>query len=468
MTLSDPNHQDLLFSQLALRQELLNSLASLNYETMTPVQKESLPLILNKEDVIAQAKTGSGKTAAFALGLLQHLKLSFFGAQGLILCPTRELAEQVSQVIRRLACFLPNVKVMNLSGGIPMKVQTDSLKYGAHLIVGTPGRVLKHLNQASLDLSQVNTLVLDEADRMLDMGFLEDITGIISACPTQRQTLLFSATYPNEIKQLSQQFMQNPKDIQIEFQKEERPIEQRFYETTKASEKYSLLKSLLSRFKPGATLVFCNTKQQTVTVADALIKDGYSAIALNGDMEQAARDLAVLRFANQSCSILVATDVAARGLDIAELPAVINFDLAFEHDVHIHRIGRTGRAGKKGLALSITTPSDAQRLCAIEANLQQTLVWGSLAEFDNVDAQPLIPEMLTLCLHSGKKDKIRAGDILGALTKDAGIAGHMIGKINITATHSYVAVHQSQADKAFRYLQNGKLKGRKVTVRKVS
>lgn len=455
------------FSQLPLNPALLKSLASLNYETMTPIQMQSLPLMLKNEDVIAQAQTGSGKTAAFGLTLLNQLKISFFGAQGLVLCPTRELAEQVSQEIRRLACFIPNVKVINLSGGIPMLPQLDSLRHGAHLIVGTPGRVLKHLNSASLDLSQLKTLILDEADRMLDMGFFDDISTILSACPKKRQTLLFSATYPEGIKQLSKQFMINPTEVRVETIPTEVDIEQRFYEVNKQSEKFSLLTSLLSHFKPVSTLIFCNTKQQTVDVTTRLTQAGYSALTLNGDMEQVDRDLAVLRFANQSCSILVATDVAARGLDIKELPAVINFDLAFDNDIHTHRIGRTGRAGNKGLALSMTTPADAPRICAIEDSQSEPLIWGAPHELEG-HSTTLQPEMVTLCITSGKKDKIRAGDILGALTKDAGLAGKTIGKINITAMHSYVAIHRHQADRAYQYLKNGKLKGRKVAVYKIS
>ncbi len=468
MIQSELRHQQLPFSQLPLRQELIKSIASLNYDNMTPIQMQSLPIILKNEDIIAQAKTGSGKTAAFGLSLLNNLKISFFAVQALVLCPTRELAEQVSQVIRRLACLMPNVKIINLSGGIPMKPQQDSLRHGAHIIVGTPGRVLKHLKSTSLDLSQVKTLVLDEADRMLDMGFFDDITNILAAAPKQRQTLLFSATYPEEIKQLSKQFMMNPKEVLVETLHNEIDIEQRFYEVTKHAQKFSLLKSLLLHYQPVSTLIFCNTKQQTTDVTDQLIHEGFSAIALNGDMEQVDRDLAVLRFANQSCSILVATDVAARGLDIKELSAVINFDLAFDQDVHIHRIGRTGRAGNKGIALSITTPADAQRICAIEDNLSYPITWGNNNEFENSHAIRLVPEMVTLCLFLGKKDKIRPGDILGALTKDAGLAGNTIGKINITAMHSYVAIHRNHADKAYHYLQNGKLKGRKVGVRKIS
>lgn len=454
------------FSCLPLRAALKNNLSSLDYKVMTPIQMHSLPLMLQNEDVIAQAKTGSGKTAAFGLSLLNKLDIDLYAVQALVLCPTRELAEQVCQALRRLARSMHNIKILNLSGGIPMKPQLESLRHSAHIIVGTPGRVQKHLDQSSLSLNNLQTLVLDEADRMLDMGFFEDMKAIASFCPKRRQTLLFSATYTDEVKKLSKQFLQNPKEVFIEEQHAELDIEQRFYEVQKNNEKFAVLKSLLLHHKPSSTLIFCNTKQLTTEIADSLSKSGFSAIALNGDMEQIDRDVAIIRFANQSCPILVATDVAARGLDIKELPLVINYELAFEDDVHIHRIGRTGRAGNKGLALSITTPSDALRICAIEEKLGQTVTWGNLNELKSSDPKNLAPNMVSLCLMAGKKDKIRPGDILGALTKDAGLPGTAIGKIDITALYSYVAIHRDYADKAYRYFQNGKLKGRKVSVKR--
>jgi len=453
------------FSTLPLRDELLKSLASLDYQHMTPIQQHSLPFILQQQDVIAQAKTGSGKTAAFGLSLLHHLKLDWFAVQALVLCPTRELAEQVCQSLRRLASFLPNVKILNLSGGIPMRPQQDSLKHGAHIVVGTPGRVQKHLNKETLTLDKLSTLVLDEADRMLDMGFFDDMKAIVSQCPKQRQTLLFSATWPDEVKQISHQFMKNPQDVRIEEKHAELDIEQRFYEVPHAANKFSLLQSLLWKHKPESALIFCNTKLETADLAERLIQAGFSATALHGDMEQPERDLAVIRFANRSSSILVATDVAARGLDIKELPAVINYELAFERDVHTHRIGRTGRAGHRGLAFSLTTPADARRIVMIEDDLAYPIVWGQVSELAQVEKAIIQPEMVTLSLNLGKKDKIRAGDILGALTKDAGLPAQQVGKIDITAFNSYVAIHHSQAKKICQHLQNGKLKGRKVQVR---
>lgn len=455
------------FSTLPLNDALLTNLVSLGYTSMTPIQAQSLPCMLKGEDIIAKANTGSGKTAAFGLTLLNSITLKFFAVQALVLCPTRELAEQVAVAIRQLARQMPNVKIINLSGGMPMKAQLDSLKHGAHIIVGTPGRVQKHLDKESLVLDKLTTLVLDEADRMLDMGFLDAIRAVVKYCPKKRQTLLFSATYPAEIKGMSHEFMQSPSEIFIETEPTaEHDIEQLFYDVN-PSTKFTALTTLLKHYKPSSALVFCNTKLMTTEVAGLLKDEGFSATAINGDMEQVDRDVAIIKFTNQSSSILVATDVAARGLDIKELPLVINYELAFEHDVHTHRIGRTGRAGNKGIAISLTTASDANRICAIEDSQTQPLIWGNLQELTPSNELPSHPKMITLCLDVGKKDKIRAGDILGALTKDLALPGDVIGKINIFPMKSYVAIHNHHAKQAQQFLQNGKLKGCRVNVRKI-
>ncbi|MFI4918353.1 MAG: ATP-dependent RNA helicase DbpA [Legionellales bacterium] len=455
------------FSSLSLHDVLLNNLTSLGYAAMTPVQAQSLPLMLNGSDVIAQAKTGSGKTVAFGLSLLNRINVALFAVQALVLCPTRELAEQVSQSLRQLARLVPNIKVLNLSGGMPMGPQSDSLAHGAHIIVGTPGRVQKHLDKKSLSLARLQSLVLDEADRMLDMGFFDAIKQILAVCPTRRQTLLFSATYSADIKQLAGAFMVDPKHVVVEDTDTTLDIEQHFYEVTAQANKFYLLKTLLLHYQPASTLIFCNTKEKTTQLAALLVKEGFSATALNGDMEQVARDEAMIRFANNSCSILVATDVAARGLDIKDLPLVVSYELSFEHDVHIHRIGRTGRAGSKGLALSLTTTADAARLVAIENGLMQALIWKDIAALTKTNSSVFLPAMMTLCLGSGRKDKIRPSDILGALTKDAGLLGSTIGKINITPLYSYVAIQKDCVDKAYQFLQRGTLKGRKVFVKKL-
>lgn len=464
--MKDTEDNNKSFSTLPLSEALLKNLTSLNYDVMTSIQVHSLPIMLNKVDVIAKANTGTGKTAAFSLALLNDLKFDLYAVQALVLCPTRELADQICQEVRRLARLIPNIKVLNLSGGLPIKPQLDSLRHGAHIIVGTPGRIQKHLDKSTLKLDKLQTLVLDEADRMLDMGFFEDIKKIISVCPRRRQTLLFSATYTDEIKMLSKQFMHNPQEIFIETEISEYDIEQHFYEVEGNNNKFSLLNALLKHYNPRSTLIFCNTKQKTFELTEQLKHAGFSATALNGDMEQADRDLAIIRFSNQSCAILVATDVAARGLDIKELPAVINYDLAFEKEIHVHRIGRTGRAGNKGLALSLTTPADAERILAIEANMAQPIVWANQKKIPHSDIKISQPDMVTLCLSAGKKDKIRPGDILGALTKDAGLPADSVGKIDIGSIYAYVAIHRNQVNRAYQYLQNGKLKGRKLSVKK--
>lgn len=455
------------FSSLKLQEALQVNLVSLDYQDMTPIQAASLPLMLGGSDIIAQAKTGSGKTAAFGLALLNRLNVEHYAIQALVLCPTRELAEQVCQALRRLARLLPNIKILNLSGGMPMRSQLESLRHGSHIIVGTPGRVQKHLDQASFSLSRLQTLVLDEADRMLDMGFFDAIKQVISFCPKPRQTLLFSATYPTQIKQLAGEFMQNPQQVIIEEAQSYLDIEQCFYEVSHKHEKFPLLKSILLHYQPTSTLIFCNTKEQTMSLSSLLCNEGFNAIALNGDMEQIDRDQAMIRFSHRSISILVATDVAARGLDIKDLPIIINYEVAFEPDVHIHRIGRTGRAGSKGLALTLTTPTDAERLCLIEQQMKIPLVWGKKDTLVPISTSVKLPEMVTLCLGAGRKEKIRPGDILGALIKDAGLLADNIGKIDVSTFCSYVAVRRSQVDKAYQYLQNGKLKGRKVTARRL-
>jgi len=424
--------------------------------------------MLKGSDIIAQAKTGSGKTAAFGLTVLNHLAMERYTTQALVLCPTRELAEQVSQVLRRLARLLPNIKILNLSGGLPMRPQLDSLKHGAHIIVGTPGRVQKHLDAESLSLDHLQTLVLDEADRMLDMGFEDEIKKVISFCPKPRQTLLFSATYPEKISQLASKFMHNPKRVVIEDIQDTLDITQQFYEVPKQADKFPLLNTLLCHHQPASTLIFCNTKDQTTHVSSRLRKEGFSAIALNGDMEQAARDRAMIHFSNRSCSILVATDVAARGLDIKELPVVVNYDLAFDYDVHVHRIGRTGRAGNQGIALSLTMPSDGERLCVIEQESGVTVPWGDIKALNTTHTTLDRPQMVTLCLAAGRKDKVRPGDILGALTQDAGLDADSIGKIDVSACYSHVAIKRNQLNTVYPFIKHGKLKGRKVNIKVVS
>lgn len=455
------------FSSLPLSPQFLANIESLEYQSMTPIQAQSLPAILDGKDILAQAKTGSGKTAAFAIGLLHKLDVLTYQTQSLVICPTRELADQVSKEIRRLARAIPNTKIITLCGGKAIGPQLTSLEHSPHIVVGTPGRLLKHLQKNTLILDNLKTLVLDEADRMLDMGFLDDIKLIISMMPTKKQTLLFSATYPDEIKKISNAIQKNPIDIRVEATHDNKKIKQIFYEIPKGERTKTLIK-LLEHYKPESSVVFCNRKQQCRELAEELWQQGFHALALHGDLEQKDRDQVLVQFSNNSSSILIATDVAARGLDIKDLEAVINFELAHDPDIHIHRIGRTGRAGKEGLALSLFMASEAPKVNAIEEYQDGAVKVSNISSLNASKNFKLTPPMVTLFINGGRKNKVRAGDILGALTGDTGILGSQIGKIDLFDIFSYVAVDREIANKALKVLSEGKIKGRKYRVRKIT
>ena len=454
------------FATLGLPPPLLQALEVLTFKTMTPVQEHALPPMLAGKDVIAQARTGSGKTAAFGLAALKVVEVAEARVQVLVLVPTRELADQVSQEVRRLARFIANLKVVTLCGGVPVRTQLPSLEHTPHVVVGTPGRILDHLRRESLVLDGLRVLVLDEADRMLDMGFADDIHEIIRATPERRQTHLFSATYPAEIRAMSGTVQRAPVTVTVDNAPSGADIEQLFFDVEPA-QKLDAVAWLLEAHQPTSALVFCHTRNDTREVATLLGERGFSVLAFHGELEQWQRDEVLIRFANQSCSILVATDVAARGLDIKGLPAVIAYELPTDPDVHLHRVGRTGRAGQKGLALNLVTRSEKPRLAAIEARM------GAPARFAHLDAHakpaasaPRAAAMVTLVVDGGKRDKLRPGDILGALTGEAGLAGDAIGKIDVLPQRTYVAVRREQAQEALRGLAAGKIKGRRFRVRR--
>ncbi len=453
------------FASLPLKHSMLQNLASLDYHEMTPIQAQSLPPILAGTDVIAQAKTGSGKTAAFGIGLLSRLMVNRFCVQGLVLCPTRELADQVSKELRRLARFTDNIKILTLCGGVPFGPQFGSLEHGAHIVVGTPGRILDHLRRGSLDLKSLRMLVLDEADRMLDMGFAEDLAILVAATPSNRQTLLFSATYPESIVDMSAKVQQQPVTVKVEAVHDSRQIKQLVF-MVENDKRVAAVARILGHYRPESTLIFCNTKKDCQEVADALTGRGFSALAIHGDLEQRERDQVLARFANKSVSILVATDVAARGIDIKELSAVINYELTRDPEVHVHRIGRTGRAGEQGLALSLMTAAESRRAAAIEDYLGETISRGDLESLTMPSSASLEAPMQTLCIDGGRKNKVRPGDILGALTGEAGISASEVGKIHVFDYHTYVAIRRGSAKLALDRLSVNKIKGRFYKIRK--
>lgn len=458
---------DTAFSTLDLKPALSDNLKPLGYQTMTPVQAQSLPPILGGKDVIAQAKTGSGKTAAFALGILQHLDVARFRIQALVLCPTRELADQVAKETRRLARGIHNIKILTLCGGQPFGPQLGSLEHGAHIVIGTPGRIEEHLRKRSLRLDDVTMFVLDEADRMLDMGFAPALDEILKHVPSKRQTMLFSATYPDEIKKMSTRVMKSPEFIQVESTHGTNSIRQYVCQVAGEHDRLHFIKQYLMQERPDSALVFCNTKVETVEVARALADAGFTARALNGDMEQRDRDETLVTFANRSITVLVATDVAARGIDVDDVDTVINFALPRDSEVYIHRIGRTARAGKKGVAISLFVDKESRKLDAIEELIGEQI--ETLPPLERVDkaATPYKPPMITLQIDGGRKQKVRPGDILGALTRDDAVAGADVGKIQIYEQSAYVAIRRAAAKVALATIAEGKLKGRSFRVRQI-
>ena len=454
------------FASLPLSAATLANLAQLGYAVMTPIQAASLPLALAGQDLIAQAQTGSGKTAAFALALLAKLNARNLATQALVLCPTRELADQVTQEIRRLARAEDNIKALTLCGGVPIRTQLDSLAHGAHIVVGTPGRISDHLERGTLVLAALTTLVLDEADRMLDMGFMDDIAAIAAQCPKSRQTLLFSATYPEGIAQIGKKFLRNPQQVTLSAQPGAAKIRQRFYEVAEG-QRLQAVGLLLKHWRPERTLAFCNTKQQCRDLVDLLQAQGIAALALHGDLEQRDRDQVLVQFANRSCPVLVATDVAARGLDITGLEAVINVDITPDAELHIHRIGRTGRADADGWAFSLASLDEMGRVGRIEQMQGRASEFHPLAELTPSAKGPLLAPMVTLQILGGRKEKIRPGDVMGALTGSAGFTAAQVGKINVNEFSTYVAVARDIADAVLKALNNGTVKGKRVKARPV-
>ncbi len=454
-----------LFSSLRLKPKLLQNLSSLGYEAMTSIQVQSLPHILAGKDVIAQGKTGSGKTAAFTVGMLEKLNVKFFRVQSLVLCPTRELADQVAKEIRKLARTTQNIKVLTLCGGMPFGPQAGSLEHGAHIIVGTPGRIEDHLRRGTLMLNNVSTLVLDEADRMLEMGFQDALDAIIDQIPAQRQTLLFSATYPQRIQSVARRIMIKPVMVQVASTHDNTTIQQHFYRVNDNKQRLTALRLLLLQYQAESTLVFCNTKRETQEVADELHHYGFTALALHGDLEQRDRDETLVRFANKSASILVATDVAARGLDIEAIDTVINYHIPHDAEIYVHRIGRTGRAGSKGVACSLYSDNERYKVALLDANVDPIIDSEPLPPLSLLDKQVMQASMATLQIDGGKKQKVRPGDILGALTGKNGIAGKQVGKIHISDNRAYVAVSREAVNSALKKIADGKLKGRSFRVR---
>lgn len=430
---------------------------------MTKIQEKTLPLLLNNSDVIAQAKTGSGKTISFSIPLVEKLEVKKFTIQSMVICPTRELANQVAQEIKKLCRHIHNVKVLTLCGGVPFKPQAASLKHKAHIVVGTPGRLLKHISENNIELENIKTLVLDEADKMLDMGFYEDVISIVNELPKDnRQTSLFSATFEENIKVLAKDILNNPIFIQDDDIHSNQKITQVFYKIAQAS-KTSLIPSLISSNKASSVLIFCNRKVTCEELADEIFELGFDCVVLNSDLDQKQRDETVVLFSNKSYPIMIATDVASRGLNIDDIDLVINYDVAKDEKVHTHRIGRTARAQAKGKAITLYT--NEYEIEEIK-ELYNDIEFSSIQNLEDDLSYNLMPEYRTLYINGGKKNKLRAGDIVGALIHQVGLKSEDIGNIDIFTFHSYVAIKKEYELKVLKELNNNKIKGKKYQVYK--
>ncbi len=445
----------------ALPEALIETLHELEFTTMTEIQEKSLPMALSGKDVIAQAKTGSGKTAAFGIPLVMKADVTKRTPQGIVLCPTRELAEQVAKALRQFGRWKKNLKILTLSGGMPMRPQMSSLEHGAHIVVGTPGRILDHLGKRTLKLDNIETVVLDEADRMLDMGFHEDIEKILSRMPRERQTLLFSATFPPETEAIAQRFMKQPVRVKALSEHAPEVIEEHFFEVPEEAQEEALVK-ILQLYQPESAIVFANTKVEVMDLTDLLRDAGFSALDLHGDLEQYERTETLLQFANRSIRIVVATDVAARGLDIDSVEMVVNYGLPRKKEDYIHRTGRTGRAGKRGKAVTLLRSAQKRKLSEFTALPAESLDAKAVDETVQLKAA-----MKTIAIRGGKKNKLRAGDILGTLCKEIGLSKNAVGKIDIFDFDAYVAVEKGVFRKALEGLQRGKIKNRKFKVREL-
>ena len=450
-----------------LRRETQQYLQAVGFATLTPIQSMSIPAILSGQDVVAQAETGSGKTLAFALPLLQNMDPTARKPVALVMCPTRELAEQVAEQIRNAAQFIANTKVLTLCGGVPVPPQIASLAHGANIVVGTPGRVMDHLFKNRLLLDEITHYVLDEADRMLDMGFEDELNAIAERLPKSTQTLLFSATFPETVDAMIARVTNSPQRVSVDSTASVQHIEQLLFKV-EDSGRIQALKAVLTEYQPTSAIVFCTTKRDTQSVALALADSGFAVAALHGDLEQRERSEMLALFDSGSASMLVATDVAARGLDIDDVPLVVNVNVSEDPETHVHRIGRTGRAGKSGLAVTLMSAKEEIFIARIEELLNKKLAVKGAQSLRFHANRISTPAFTLVSLSAGKKDKIRPGDLLGALTQDAGLVKDDIGKIKITATVSYVAIKTRSVKRTLAFFKEGKVKGKRIRARKLS
>ena len=529
------------FEDLDINQNIKKAIAEMGFEEPSPIQAKSIPVILEGKDVIGQAQTGTGKTAAFSIPILEKIDPNDRSLQAIVLCPTRELAIQVSQEIRKLAKYMQGIKTLPIYGGQPIDRQIKALKGGVQVIIGTPGRTIDHIKRKTIKPGNVKMVVLDEADEMLDMGFREDIETILENVPEERQTTFFSATMPKAILELTKKYQNEPEHIKVV--RKELTVEniKQYYIETRSSNKIEVLSRLIDVYNPKLSVVFCNTKKGADELVGELQGRGYFADALHGDLKQVQRDIVMDKFRNGTIDILVATDVAARGIDVDDVECVFNFDLPQDEEYYVHRIGRTGRAGREGLSFSFVYGRDMRKMkdierytksklekhpiptvgdveekkvgaffeevkrVANEGKLAKQIQWlENFCENEDVDysmvdiaaallklamgeeeKEEIVEEkpkknrrreessgakdgMVRLFINVGKKQRVQAKDILGAIAGEAGIPGKTIGTIDIYDKFTFVEVPKNKAKTVIEKMKNKKIKGNKLNIEKAN
>lgn len=518
--------EGLNFEQLGLRPEILKAVKNMGFEEASPIQAKAIPLMMEGEDLIGQAQTGTGKTAAFGIPLLEKIDPKNKKLQAIVLCPTRELAIQVAEEIRNLAKYMHGIKVLPIYGGQEIVKQIRSLKSGVQLMIGTPGRVMDHMRRKTIKMDDVQTVVLDEADEMLNMGFREDIETILQGVPEDRQTVLFSATMPKPILDITKKYQKNAQIIKVMKKELTVPQIEQFYYDVRPKNKEEVLSRLLDIYNPKLSVVFCNTKKQVDLLVNGLLGRGYFAAGLHGDMKQEQRDRVMQGFRAGKTDILVATDVAARGIDVDEVEAVFNYDLPQDDEYYVHRIGRTGRAGREGRAFTFISGKeiyklkDIQRYCKTKiyarkvpslndvANTKMENLLGDVeqvlekedlsvylemiekrvndSDFTAMEIAAALlkigtsmnePEeeefgdtgaieegMVRLFINIGRKNRVRPGDIVGALAGESNVPGKLIGCIDVHDHYTFVEVPKEYARDVLDAMNHTKIKGKSVAV----
>ena len=515
------------FEDLGLCPEIMKAVKNMGFEEASPIQAKAIPAMLEGKDIIGQAQTGTGKTAAFGIPLLEKIDLKNKKLQAIVLCPTRELAIQVAEEIRNLAKYMHAIKVLPIYGGQEIVKQIRSLKSGTQLIIGTPGRVMDHMRRKTVKMENIHTVVLDEADEMLNMGFREDIETILEGVPEERQTVLFSATMPKPILDITKRFQKNAELIKVTKKELTVPNIEQFYYEVKPKNKEEVLSRLLDIYNPKLSVIFCNTKKQVDLLVNGLLGRGYFAAGLHGDMKQAQRDRVMDGFRKGKTEILVATDVAARGIDVEEVEAVFNYDLPQDDEYYVHRIGRTGRAGRVGRSFSFVTGKEVYKLKEIQRYCKTKIYAQKVPSLDDVantkmdklmetinriieeedlttyfqmiqaevndsdytsmdiaaallklcsgtkeedsadmfeDTGAEEPGMVRLFINIGKKHKAKPGDILGALAGESGLPGKVVGTIDMYDKYTFVEVPREYARDILNAMDHAKIKGKSVAV----